>query len=48
MLSDFTVLKDAFVAADSLCETLVFKDSLNELETLADFSALNDALVDAD
>jgi len=27
---------------------LVFKDSLNELETLADFSTLNDALVEAD
>ena len=42
------VLKDALVEADSLCETLVFKDSLNELETLADFSALKDALVEAD
>ena len=48
MLSDFTVLKDALVDADSLCETHVFKDSLKELETLADFSALKDALVDAD
>ena len=27
---------------------LVFKDSLKELETLADFSALKDALVEAD
>ena len=48
MLSDFTVLKDAFVEADSLCETLVFKDSLNELETLSDFTALKDVLVEAD
>ena len=38
MLSDFTVLKDALVDADSL----------KELETLADFSALNNALVEAD
>ena len=48
MLADFTALKDALVEADSLCETLVFKDSLKELETLSDFSALKDALVDAD
>ncbi len=48
MLSDFRVLKDALVEADSLCETLVFKDSLKELETLADFAALKDALVEAD
>ena len=48
MLWDLATLKDALVEADSLCETLVFKDSLNELETLADFSALKDALVDAD
>ena len=48
MLSDFTALKDVLVKADSLCETLVFKDSLKELETLADFSTLNDALVEAD
>ena len=27
---------------------LVFKDSLKELETLADFTVLKDALVDAD
>ena len=27
---------------------LVFKDSLNELETLADFTALKDVLVEAD
>ena len=48
MLADFTVLKDALVEADSLCETLVFKDSLKELETLADFTVLKDALVEAD
>ena len=48
MLSDFTALKDVLVEADSLCETLVFKDSLKELETLSDFTALNDALVEAD
>jgi len=36
------------VEADSLCETLVFKDSLNELETLADFTALKEALAEAD
>ena len=48
MLSDFTALNDVLVEADSLCETLVFKDSLKELETLADFSTLNDVLVEAD
>ena len=48
MLSDFRVLKDALVEADSLCKALVFKDSLKELETLADFTALKDALVEAD
>ncbi|VYU11257.1 Uncharacterised protein [Streptococcus salivarius] len=48
MLADFTALKDALVEADSLCETLVFKDSLKELETLADFTTLKDALVEAD
>ena len=41
-------LKDALVEADSLCETLVFKDSLKELETLSDFTALKEALFDAD
>ena len=48
MLSDFSTLNDALSEADSLCETLVFKDSLKELETLSDFSALNDTLVEAD
>ena len=48
MLADFTALKDVLVEADSLCETLVFKDSLKELEMLADFTALNDALAEAD
>ena len=48
MLSDFTALKDVLVEADSLCEMLVFKDSLNELETLSDFTPLNDVLVEAD
>ena len=48
MLADFTALKDVLVEADSLCETLVFKDSLKELETLADFTTLKDALVEAD
>ena len=48
MLSDFTALKDVLVEADSLCETLVFKDSLNELETLADFTALKEVLAEAD
>ena len=48
MLADFTALKDALVEADSLCETLVFKDSLKELETLADFTALKEALAEAD
>ena len=48
MLSDFTALKDVLVEADSLCETLVFKDSLNELETLSDFTALKEALAEAD
>ena len=48
MLADFTALKDALVDADSLCETLVFKDSLKELETLSDFTTLKDVLVEAD
>ena len=48
MLSDFTALKEALVEADSLCEMLVFKDSLKELETLSDFTALKDVLVEAD
>ena len=48
MLSDFTALKEALSEADSLCETLVFKDSLKELETLSDFTALKEALTDAD
>ena len=48
MLSDFSALNDALVDSDSLCETLVFKDSLKELETLADFSVLKDALVEVD
>ncbi len=47
-LADFTVLKDALVKADWLCEMLVFKDSLKELEMLSDFTALKDALVEAD
>ena len=41
-------LKEALTEVDSLCEMLVFKDSLKELETLADFSALKDVLVEAD
>ena len=48
MLADFTALKDVLVETDSLCETLVFKDSLKELETLSDFTALKDVLVEAD
>ena len=48
MLSNFTALKDVLVEADSLCETLVFKDSLKELEMLADFTALKEALAEAD
>ena len=48
MLADFTALKDALADADSLCETLVFKESLKELETLADVTVLKDALVEAD
>ena len=48
MLADFTALKDVLVEADSLCETLVFKDSLKELETLSDFTALKEALAEAD
>ena len=36
------------VEADSLCETLVFKDSLKELEILSDLTALKEALVEAD
>jgi len=36
------------VEADSLCETLVFKESLKELEMLSDFTALKEALAEAD
>ena len=46
--TDFDSETDALSEADSLCEMLVFKDSLKELEMLADFTALNDVLVEAD
>ncbi len=38
----------ALVEADSLCETLVFGDSLKELGNALSFAVLKDALVEAD